>query len=106
MDFLKDTPLIRLQLILSGINETSVLGSSDPLLDPPYDSLAHMDRSVCTFESFITHTRNGLLRSPADTPKDEDVLLGRGKCFQFRKGNVRFRGEDSKLSYSCKTGGS
>jgi hypothetical protein len=40
----------------------------------------------------FTHTREGLLRPAQDTPKENDVLLGRGRCFHLRKGNVEFRG--------------
>jgi hypothetical protein len=97
----RETPLLRFQLILNRNSGNNRLGSSSPLLDLPNDNLLRMDPTGCSLESFITHNRKGLLRSPFDTPRDDDVLLGRGKCFQFRKGNVRFRGERS--SYSLPT---
>jgi hypothetical protein len=93
MELNAETPLLHLQLILSGISEIGCLESSASLCNLPPDNLTRMDSDFCALESFITHTRNGLLRSPSDTPKDDDVLLGRGKCYQFRKGNVRFRGK-------------
>jgi hypothetical protein len=42
--------------------------------------------------SFLTHYRDGTLRTPEMTPKEHDILFGRGKCFQLRSGNVKFRG--------------